>query len=37
MGYAEPYNLNMGFCLDCHKQQAPEKVARLIDCSTCHY
>lgn len=37
MGYARPYNLNMGFCLDCHKQQAPEKVARLIDCATCHY
>lgn len=37
MGYAQPYNLNMGFCLNCHRQQAPEKVARLIDCVTCHY
>jgi hypothetical protein len=37
MGYARPYNLNMGFCLNCHRQQAPEKVARLIDCATCHY
>lgn len=30
------YNINMGFCLDCHRQQAPEKVERLIDCKTCH-
>jgi hypothetical protein len=37
MGYAQPYNLNMGFCLDCHRKQSPEKVKRLIDCSTCHY
>jgi hypothetical protein len=37
MGYAQSYNLNMGFCLSCHHKQAPEKVARLIDCSTCHY
>jgi hypothetical protein len=37
MGYAQAYNLNMGFCLSCHRKQAPEKVARLIDCSTCHY
>jgi hypothetical protein len=37
MGYARPYNLNMGFCLNCHRKQAPEKVARLIDCATCHY
>jgi hypothetical protein len=32
-----PYNLNMGFCLNCHRQQAPEKVAKLISCETCHY
>jgi hypothetical protein len=37
MTYAKPYNLNMGFCLDCHRKQAAEKVARLIDCGTCHY
>ena len=37
MGYAQPYNLNMGFCLDCHRKQAPEKVKQLTDCSTCHY
>jgi len=37
MGYAQPYNLNMGFCLGCHRQQAPEKVTKLIDCATCHY
>ncbi len=37
MGYAWPYNLNMGFCLSCHQKQAPEKVAKLIDCGTCHY
>jgi len=30
------YSINMGFCLDCHRQQAPEKVERLIDCKTCH-
>jgi hypothetical protein len=37
MGIAQRYNLNMGFCLNCHRQQAPEKVKRLIDCATCHY
>ncbi len=37
MNYAQPYNLNMGFCLNCHRQQAPEKITRLIDCATCHY
>ena len=37
MGYARSYNLNMGFCLNCHQKQAPEKVKRLIDCATCHY
>ena len=37
MGYAQSYNLNMGFCLNCHRQQAPDKVARLVDCATCHY
>ncbi len=37
MDIARPvYNINMGFCLDCHRRQAPEKVERLIDCKTCH-
>ncbi len=30
------YYVNMGFCLDCHRKQAPEKVAKLTDCATCH-
>lgn len=37
MGYAQAYNHNMGWCLDCHRKQSPEKVTRLIDCATCHY
>lgn len=37
MGYAQPYNLNMGFCLNCHRKQSPEKVTKLISCETCHY
>lgn len=37
MGYAQPYNLNMGFCLNCHRKQSPDKVTRLIDCAICHY
>ncbi|MBM4457702.1 MAG: cytochrome c3 family protein [Chloroflexi bacterium] len=37
MGYAQVYNLNMGFCLNCHRAQSAEKVTRLIDCATCHY
>jgi hypothetical protein len=28
---------NMGWCLDCHSKQAPEKWTRLSDCATCHY
>lgn len=37
MDLAQPaYDLNMGFCLDCHRRQAPEKVQRLIDCKACH-
>jgi hypothetical protein len=27
---------NMGWCLDCHKNRAPEKAAKLTDCVTCH-
>ncbi len=30
------HDINMGFCLDCHRQQAPEKVERLVECKTCH-
>lgn len=30
------FNMTMGFCLDCHRQQSPEKVAKLVDCATCH-
>lgn len=30
------YRLNMGFCLNCHRQQAPEVQERLVDCVTCH-
>ncbi len=26
--------LGMGWCLDCHREK---KVARLLDCATCHY
>ena len=37
MGHARAYNLNMGFCLDCHRKQVAEKVTRLTDCATCHY
>jgi c(7)-type cytochrome triheme protein len=28
--------MDMGWCLDCHTEQTPEKVARLVDCVTCH-
>jgi hypothetical protein len=28
--------LNMGFCLQCHRQQEPEKMVRLVSCATCH-
>ncbi|NLE77093.1 MAG: cytochrome c3 family protein [Chloroflexi bacterium] len=30
------FRVNMGFCLSCHRQQAPEKVVRLESCATCH-
>ena len=37
MGVAQPaYNINMGFCLNCHRQQDREKIERLVDCQTCH-
>jgi hypothetical protein len=31
--------MDMGWCLDCHRQRAagdPEKLIKLTDCSTCH-
>jgi hypothetical protein len=28
--------MDMGWCLDCHLEQSPEKVARLADCLACH-
>ena len=38
MGYAVGYNLNMGFCITCHRSRQPaELAARLTDCATCHY
>ncbi len=30
------YYITMGYCLNCHRQQSPEKVAKLTDCATCH-
>lgn len=32
----EPFSMNMGFCLDCHRRQDPEKQVRLMSCATCH-
>lgn len=32
----QAYRINMGFCLNCHRQQEPEKLARLTSCDTCH-
>lgn len=38
MKVAEPQRgQNMGWCLDCHKNMAPDQFTRLSDCSTCHY
>jgi len=28
--------MDMGWCLACHLEQAPQKVARLVDCLACH-
>ncbi len=28
--------MDMGWCLDCHLKQPPEKVTRLTDCLACH-
>jgi hypothetical protein len=38
--YENPQILNMGWCLDCHKDRSKDDAelrARLIDCGTCHY
>jgi hypothetical protein len=35
-----PQVMNMGWCLDCHREQAgndQEKLTKLTDCGTCHY
>lgn len=38
--YENPQVMNMGWCLNCHKQKAgadKEKLIKLTDCGTCHY
>lgn len=38
MTVAEPQKgQNMGWCLQCHKNTAPEQWTKLSDCATCHY
>jgi len=38
MVVAEPQrNQNMGWCLSCHQEKAPERFEVLSDCATCHY
>jgi hypothetical protein len=35
-----PQEMNMGWCLNCHRQKAandPVKLTKLTDCGTCHY
>lgn len=35
-----PQVMNMGWCLDCHREKAgddEEKLIKLTDCGTCHY
>ena len=35
-----PQVMNMGWCLNCHRERAandPEKLTKLTDCGTCHY
>jgi hypothetical protein len=29
-------SMDMGWCLECHKEQEPEHVTRLLDCLACH-
>ncbi len=38
--YQNPQVMNMGWCLNCHRQKAqgnPELYTKLTDCGTCHY
>ncbi len=38
--YQNPQVMNMGWCLNCHRQKAqnnPVLYAKLTDCGTCHY
>lgn len=38
--YENPQILNMGWCLDCHREKTvddPELRTKLLDCGTCHY
>jgi len=28
--------MDMGWCLDCHTEQEPEHIDRLVDCMACH-
>jgi len=30
------FRMGMGWCLECHTEQDPEHVDRLVDCITCH-
>ena len=37
MAAAQPQkNMNMGWCLTCHKKMAPDQSIKLFDCATCH-
>jgi hypothetical protein len=37
MSVAQPVvNMDMGWCLDCHLKQSPDKIAHLAVCLTCH-
>jgi hypothetical protein len=37
MTTAEPQkNINMGWCLNCHKKTASDRFGKLFDCATCH-
>ena len=38
--YENPQVMNMGWCLNCHREKAadnPELFTKLTDCGTCHY
>ena len=38
--YENPQTLNMGWCLECHREKSagnPELEKKLLDCGTCHY